>query len=738
MRPAGALVASVVVAVAVAAAAAFAQQGATQSYRDSPFLRVDPDKVLITDGTGQKPCGECHKSEVELWRTTKHAMQFDSLHRSDRGKEIMQDMGLRVTKRQDAICMRCHYTVGPDRVAVAGVSCESCHGPARDWINVHNKFANGARDRTQETPAAREQRVAASRAGGMLRPSTDIYAVAANCFECHTVPMEPLVNRGKHSTGSKSFDLVAAVNKIRHNFLNPGGQVVNRPMTREQTRVMFVMGRVLGYEYALRGVATATTDGRYLSGMVQRVSTASDKLDDVTEAMRVSAVDSVLAIGRTVKLKANNRAELERAADQIRAVGQRFASGVNGATLTGLDPLVFGEAAPEAAAAAKSEPAAAPARTPAPSAGRGAATPSVAPSPKSVAVSPGATPSTPAVAPTPAAAAPAHADLPGKVRNRPEWLNANFRKGFAESGKCASCHTKDAGPWFDSDRHSNAAKKFKGENPKAIQIAELYGIGEAGMRRPENICMGCHAGVDDANPRVAVEKSGLACESCHGAGASWLDSHKNGNNPQSGMRDLKKPLERAQTCAGCHRMTDERLLAAGHTSGANYDFVAANEKIKHWPDSKPETFRRDHSLPAYAAPTADALRAAWTQVVNGRAMPKVTVVATTAPVAPAAPTAPAAAPVETKTAAAPSQPGNAPATVASPAETAAPESAPAARRRPIPVPSVRSALPPAARSSSVTLHLDPVPPTDSLTAEDLLLLLKKRIEQIHAAIARPH
>ncbi|MEO8691104.1 MAG: thiamine pyrophosphate-binding protein, partial [Solirubrobacteraceae bacterium] len=63
-----------------------------------------------------------------------------------------------------------------------------------DWINVHNKWGGGAPSKAQETTAGREQRILASRAGGMLRPSTDIYAVAANCFECHTVPVEDLVN----------------------------------------------------------------------------------------------------------------------------------------------------------------------------------------------------------------------------------------------------------------------------------------------------------------------------------------------------------------------------------------------------------------------------------------------------------------------------------------------------------------------------------------------------------------
>src|SRR4051812_7961763 len=127
--------------------------------------------------------------------------------------------------------MRCHYTVGPTRKAVAGVSCESCHGAARDWLNVHNKWGGGAKDREQETAAAHQERIVASRTAGMLRPSTDLYGVAANCFECHTVPMETLVNKGGHKAGTSGFELVKRVNAIRHNFLasrKTGG--TNRPM----------------------------------------------------------------------------------------------------------------------------------------------------------------------------------------------------------------------------------------------------------------------------------------------------------------------------------------------------------------------------------------------------------------------------------------------------------------------------------------------------------------------------
>src|SRR5205807_1948461 len=103
---------------------------AAQQPGNAAFLRIDPDKIVISDPATAKPCGDCHKQEVAVWRATAHAQQYDSLHRKEQASEILRRMGFRTYKRQEAVCMRCHYTVGPSREAVAGVSCDSCHGPA--------------------------------------------------------------------------------------------------------------------------------------------------------------------------------------------------------------------------------------------------------------------------------------------------------------------------------------------------------------------------------------------------------------------------------------------------------------------------------------------------------------------------------------------------------------------------------------------------------------------------------
>ena len=701
----------------VATCAAAAQQADPPN---APFLRNNPDRILISDASGMKPCGECHQDEQKVWKATKHATGFDNMHRKESASDILKAMGFRVAKRQEAICMRCHYTVGPERTAVAGVSCESCHGPARDWIGVHNKFV-GAKGRSQESPASREIRIGASRAAGMLSPSTDPYGVVSNCFDCHTVPNERLVNEGGHTVGTRSFDLLAGIGKIRHNFLDEGGPGAgNREMSPGRRRVMFVVGRIVAYEYALRGFAVVTKDSTYSSAMMKRVTAAASQLQEVATTAPIPEVSEVLATGRKSKLIPNNRAAIESTADQIRAIGRRFVSSGRGGTLAALDPLFSGATAVETAVAATTTATSASDAGPAHAAGA----PGAPASPATTSTAPAG--GRAAAAPQ-SAAAPARAELPGAIRSRPGWFQVAGRSGYAEPGDCAGCH-RVASAWWSKDKHSESgARRLLGEDAKARSIATLYGIGAEGMKKPANICMSCHATVDEAKRSAVPIEPGVSCESCHGAGGKFIEPHQQGGNPQLGMRALKQAADRAQTCAGCHRISDARLLAAGHSSGADYDIGRAMEKIKHWPDLKASTAREKRHV-AYTSPDDGSLRAAFANAVKDRPIPKVTVASAPAATfqpsaAPFAPTSAAAdAPARAAAGAPPAQPG----------EHAVRASVP--RRSTLP-PDVPSALSPARRlAPSVSVTLEPIPAIKGLTIEDMLLLAKKRVDRIHAAV----
>ena len=310
---------------------------------------------------------------------------------------------------------------------------------------------------------------------------------------------------------------------------------------------------------------------------------------------------------------------------------------------------------------------------------------------------------------------------------------------MADDGECAGCHTEAETALADSP-HQKAARRLFGENAKTRKIADLYGIGAANAGKPNQICVSCHATIDEATKTVHEE--GVSCERCHGAGASYLEAHKKGGNPQRGMRALKQAGDRVAICAECHRISDERLLAAGHPSGADYDIVAASQKIKHWPGAKPEKGRQKRGE-SYAGPADAALRAAFGVLAAARPIPKVTVVAAPSPAsrgATAAATPAGVSPSAGAASAIAAQQGTAPQSTASQSSASRPEletsvAAPTRRSR-----SVQSSLPPSTRNTvlprgnPVSLQLEPLPPTDRLTTEELMLLVKQRLARIYSAV----
>ncbi len=289
---------------------------------------IDPAKVV-----GSQKCGECHKYEVEAWKLTPHFATFDSMHKSPEGQKIATAMGIKRVK-SESLCLTCHYTVqkkGGEPEPISGVSCESCHGAAADWVNIHN-----------DKKVSKEERKTKSEAAGMIRPE-DLYAVAANCYQCHLVPNEKLVNVGGHAAGSKDFELVSwSQGMVRHNFLLPDGTEgkVNKEGDANHKRLMFVTGAILDLEYSLRGVASATEKATYGITMAQRAATMKKKLDAIQKTAPTDELAAIIAAANGATLKLNNKDELTAAADKVAELGKKFGSTVTGDKLAGLDAVL--------------------------------------------------------------------------------------------------------------------------------------------------------------------------------------------------------------------------------------------------------------------------------------------------------------------------------------------------------------------------------------------------------------
>lgn len=587
-------------------------------------------------------CRECHAAEFDVWRATGHAAGFDKLHRTERAKEIAGKLSLRLIRRGTGVatpaCLGCHYTPVLRRGrlrAGGGVTCESCHGPARDWVAVHSSYgvpeADFQKAARLETAAHRAQRIADSTAAGMRR-SAQTYELAATCYGCHTVANEEIVNRGGHSTGNRDFELVAWSGRIRHNFLESyrtGDGRTNAERSRASKRVLYVVGRALEAEHALRGVAAATEDGLYLAAMRDRVDAAVDELLEIDDLVAIPEVRTAIEAAEGTRLALGD-GSVSAAADTIRTVAKAFVAGADGAALAALDPLwdpeleettappyrltdaggareigslVEEETGPagDVDAEEMSEATVADRSVGTPG-GPGAGTNAKARMSEPGGVALGAVPP-----PVPMETAAPEAVLPAVTHTRPPWRDPPAHDFVGVP--CGGCHSAQE-RWWRAHPHSGAAARLRNRSGRALEIARAYGVTAGDLDRGTQTCMWCH-GTIISRPSRRV-RAGVGCQRCHGAGADYLEPHQTASYSESlalGMNDLRDPAVQAATCAACHYITDPGLIAAGHPSGAGFDILARKERIVHWG----EAFGR-RTVPVDAV----ALGAAHARVVAAR------------------------------------------------------------------------------------------------------------------------
>mgnify|MGYP002621566568 CR=1 FL=1 len=296
----------------------------------------DPSKIL-----GPDSCTKCHEHEMHAWHGTPHFATFESLHRKPEAKEIADRLGLGSIKRNET-CVNCHYTQQQidERVrVVAGVSCESCHGAARDWLALHNDYGGPNATKESETSAHREARIEASIDAGMNNPA-NLYLIARQCLSCHTTPNEALVNVGGHNAGSKEFELVSwSQGMVRHNFLRTGG-AENAQSTTDELRVMYIVGVLADLEASLRATAQATEKAPFGIAAAQRAAGLKRRLYEISQRVSDPHIEDALHAALAVPLKLNHRAELTAAADRIGKAAYEFAATANGSMLSAIDPLL--------------------------------------------------------------------------------------------------------------------------------------------------------------------------------------------------------------------------------------------------------------------------------------------------------------------------------------------------------------------------------------------------------------
>lgn len=323
---------------------------------------IDPAKVV-----GNKACVQCHKSEEAAWQQSSHAKKsYDMLKTNPKAKEFAEKIGIEASQiaQGSSVCTSCHGTrqqrEGPIHM-LTGNSCESCHGGSgpqhTGWFKVHSDFGGENITRKRETEAHFEARTANCAKLGMNR-SADIYALAKNCYQCHTVGNEDVVKAG-HPAGNARFEFAAWVQgEVRHNFQLDQKTNAEAPTLWTQSRfgdlrtaadrkrLMYVIGQLVDLEVSLRNRGRATAKGSFVTATGKRITSAQKNLKKIDKLVSLDEVKAALAAAGNIKRSRMRKVEkgdnkfFGDIADQIAVVAQKLADSHDGSQLAGIDKLL--------------------------------------------------------------------------------------------------------------------------------------------------------------------------------------------------------------------------------------------------------------------------------------------------------------------------------------------------------------------------------------------------------------
>jgi len=305
---------------------------------------LHPERVI-----GAERCAHCHSAEVNAWKLSKHS-RSDSVHRdprtAEKAKDIAAKMGLRSADEvaTDPLCTECHVTrqqTGNVLKAIGGVSCESCHGGAKDWVDIHPAM---------HLIANHDERInQAIKAGMLTRKNID--KVAENCFTCHVSRHEKLVNVGGHPARSEGFELASwSQGEMRHHFFTNSmrHENENREVSQSFKRVLFITGLLLDLEYSLRALAAGVQKGKefpFRQAMGRRAyAIINSELPAVIEKLGGASaapaeLQQILTIAKGISL-VGEAALVITAADEIHAQIEIFGQKADGDSLGGIDGLI--------------------------------------------------------------------------------------------------------------------------------------------------------------------------------------------------------------------------------------------------------------------------------------------------------------------------------------------------------------------------------------------------------------
>ena len=237
-------------------------------------------------------CMECHEPEYEVYKGTQHFKSFKSKEHNKKGKKIVKAVakvnGGKKNMKRNKACALCHFTIVKKKPKY-GPSCESCHGAASEWVEIHNDYGGKDTKADTETAEHKVKRHKDAAAAGMIWPRTALYEVAENCNSCHGLA-HPDLSGDELSTmldaghpAKADFELIQYFNgSNRHRFYPPNPDV-NQEMTKKEASTMFVVGHIAKLVSATEAAAKSKHE-KFTAMQQKRADNAKAALSKVSIA----------------------------------------------------------------------------------------------------------------------------------------------------------------------------------------------------------------------------------------------------------------------------------------------------------------------------------------------------------------------------------------------------------------------------------------------------------------------
>mgnify|MGYP003640095454 CR=1 FL=1 len=320
-----------------------------------PLVQAQLPPMNPAEVVGVESCAECHEEMVDAWEGSAHSKSFETLLSGPKAQEMASILQVRPGEiPATASCVRCHYTqelIASIPQPTAGISCESCHGAAFDWIDEHYRKS-----------LSRDRRVSSSVELGMIHPDS-VSAMTKTCYECHVIDDEQLVNLAGHPAVSEQFEFLSWYSgEVTHNFLvQVAGKSVKshsdvlQPISANRQRMLFLTGKLQHLSFSLRALARAKDppvdlkgnfirlpDGSYTYGVQHAMVIRNLQKDfkEIVNCVPIPQFSRALALLRGLELKTGYEREMVEVADQLDRLIEQFCSEGSGSSFGAIDPLM--------------------------------------------------------------------------------------------------------------------------------------------------------------------------------------------------------------------------------------------------------------------------------------------------------------------------------------------------------------------------------------------------------------